>query len=396
MNTVIGLAVASDELRSVAVRDGMVRWAMRADRTSEPALAVQIAALLAQAPSPRWRKSRVIAVIGPGAAQMKRLAGLPPIESRAALGALVHESVSRFFLRNGVPLVTSSVRMVELGTVWAAAFEQPVISEIELGCRAAGLDLRAIVPAVDALAAGLLEGRAVWRDGDVRAEIVLQRGAVMSVRRLPEEIEADAEPPPLTVDALSSLGEDAWRFADAYGGAVGNSADGVAFRPGANSEIAVSRRRLLTAAIACAAAALLAIAVPGAAAAIDHAHASRQLAVVAPRARDAAVVEQDLRRMTRALAQVASFENAQRSPVALLGELTRTLPPGAALITLRMDSTGGTLVLLAPRAARAIAALDSVAGIAAPEVVGPVTKEVAGARELERATVRFHLAPGPQ
>jgi hypothetical protein len=390
----IGLAVASDELRAVAVRGGVVRWAVRAGRTEEPALSVQIAALLAQAPVPRWRRWRAIAVVGPSAAQVRRLTGLPPLESRATLSVLVREGAGRFFLRNGVPLEVAGVRVIARGSVWAAAFEQPMVAEIAAGCRAAGLTLRAIAPAVNALGAGLQDDRVVWRDGDVRAQIVFAKGTLTSVRRLPSELPAGAEQSLRPVAALGSLGKDAWRFADAYGAALASDSEPLALRTGAQSDAAVSRRRIVAASIAFASAALIALVTPAVASVIDQSRVLKQLNAIAPQARDAAVVEQELRRMTRALAQVDAFATARRSPTALLASLTRVLPPGAALVTLRVDSAGGTLVFLAPRAARAIASLDSVAEIASPEVVGPVTKEIAGTKEVERATVRFRLAVG--
>jgi hypothetical protein len=65
------------------------------------------------------------------------------------------------------------------------------------------------------------------------------------------------------------------------------------------------------------------------------------------------------------------------------------------LVTARLDSLGGAVVVLAPHATSTLASLDSVAGIAAPQIVGPVTKEVVGSRELERATVQFRRSEHP-
>jgi hypothetical protein len=99
--------------------------------------------------------------------------------------------------------------------------------------------------------------------------------------------------------------------------------------------------------------------------------------------------------MSEALAEVAAFDASRRSPTLILSQLTRALPENAALVTVRLDTAGGTMVILAPRAAAALAALDRVAAVIAPEIIGPVTKEMAGTRELERATMQFRFGAAP-
>jgi hypothetical protein len=46
-------------------------------------------------------------------------------------------------------------------------------------------------------------------------------------------------------------------------------------------------------------------------------------------------------------------------------------------------------VVLAPRGGALLTRLERVSGVAAPEIVGPVTREKPGGREVERVTVRF-------
>jgi hypothetical protein len=76
----------------------------------------------------------------------------------------------------------------------------------------------------------------------------------------------------------------------------------------------------------------------------------------------------------------------------LVNDLARALPTGGALVTLRVDSVGGTLVALAPRAAILIERLEHVPGVTTPTFVGPVTREVAGASEVERVAIHFDWA----
>jgi hypothetical protein len=390
MSASIGLVVASDELRAILVRDGTVCWAARSGRVLDSALSAQIKDLLAQAPVDRWRRPRVTGAVGPSASQVKRLQGLPPVEDPAALALIVSEGAGRFFLRNGIPLDTGGVRIVESGTAWAAAYERPMIAEIAAGCRAAGFRLRAVVPSVVALAAVATTESGSWDDGDVRVEFSAAAGTLASVRR----VAADAPVMPLAAapPALASLGADGWRFSDAYGAVTIASSEPLALRPAGSVNAPSSRRDVARAGIACAIAALLAAAAPGFGAQIDRARASRDLALLSATARDAAGADEELRRMSRALAESDAFAASRRSPTELLGGLALALPAGAALVLLRVDSAGGTLVMLAPHAARAIAALDSVPGITAPEIVGPVTRETIANRAVERVTVHFRLS----
>jgi hypothetical protein len=109
-------------------------------------------------------------------------------------------------------------------------------------------------------------------------------------------------------------------------------------------------------------------------------------------ARGAAVVaESQLIRFNEVLSQVAAFDAGRRSLTLLLADVTRALPEGNALVTFRVDSAGGMLIAIAPRAAGVVAALEAVPGTASPQIVGPVTRERIGERELERVTVRFLL-----
>lgn len=95
--------------------------------------------------------------------------------------------------------------------------------------------------------------------------------------------------------------------------------------------------------------------------------------------------------MSGALAEAATFE-ARRPPLTLvLAELTTALPADAAITALRVDTVTTTMVVLAPRAASILAQLERVPTITGAELVGPVTREMVGARELERVTIRFRL-----
>jgi len=392
MSVVIGLAISSDELRALRWDGREVTWAVRAARVAEPELATQVAELLRGTPRSRWGRPTVAASVGPSASQVRRIAGLPPVADGPALDALVRESAPRFFLRNGVPLQITGALRDDDGSAVAAAIELPTVEAIERGCRMAGYRVRAIFPAAVALAAALPDAELAWRDGETTLELRSRGSAVGTARRRASGAEGTHRAPPMTPVALERLGADGWRFSDALGSALSPLENPLALRATERAHAATSRKRVTVAAGAAAAALLLALLAAPVANRVARARTERQLAAIAARARDAARVEQELRRVSAALSEISSFGASRRSVTKLLSGVEHALPATSALIAFNVDSLGGTLVLFAPNAARAVAALDSVRGIASPRIVGPVSRETMGARELERASVRFTVA----
>jgi hypothetical protein len=196
------------------------------------------------------------------------------------------------------------------------------------------------------------------------------------------------------VAALAVLGEEGWRFADAYGAAVLPATEALAVRRGEGGRRRedVPPWRL---GVACAAAfvALAFAAVAPAWRAMQAGEAvTARLALVHRHRRAAAAEERELARVTAALREVAAFDSLRRSPILALADLTRALPEGTALVAVRADTAGGSIVALAPRAASVLAPLERVPGIGATEIVGPVTSEQAAGREVERVTVRYRRA----
>lgn len=394
MRLTIGVAVASDAVRVVAVRDGIIKWAAQAERSVGDALAVEITNLLKGAPLSRWSRPRVIAVIGPAGSQTKRLTGLPPLKDVGALAGVVRESVGRFFLRNGVPVTTSGVRIDEEGA-WVAAFERPIVEAIEAGCKARNLRLGFVAPTLVVLSLATPQKKISWRDGEVLAEVSYRGdGRVEAVGRGSEN-ENDAASPPLA-PGLAALGSGAWLFADAFGAAVASQAEPIAWRgeTARSAGGAFSRNGR----IACAAAVIAgasAVLMPSLGDAITARRSNFQLAQLAPRARRAVAARGELARMSRALSEISSFTARRHSPVLLIAALTRALPEASAIASIHLDSIAGTMVVVTPRIASALSALESVRSLAALEIVGPVTKEISNGKEVERASMRFRLSGLP-
>ena len=390
----IGLAIASDRIRAVGVHAGRVLWALEGERSLANALSADITQLLRRAALPRWPRPVVFAAIGPSASQTKRLSGLPNVTDAAALRAIVRESTSRFFLRNGIPLITSGVRVDGAESVWAAAFDLPSVREVESACRALRLRVRMIAPSLVALPRAIGNGRIEWIDGAVRSELIIADHRLAGTRRLPEMPAGGSVGAFEVVAALKPLGAESWKFADAYGATQLADDESLALRSSSGDlDASATRREVKIAATALGVAVVAVIGSTIVGIALRDHRIARNLASIERQAHVAELAEVDLGRMSAALTQVSAFDASRRSPTTLLAQLARALPEGSILANVRIDTAGGMVALLAPRASAALAALDSVRAVSAPEIIGPVTKEVVGARELERATMQFRLAP---
>jgi hypothetical protein len=340
---IVGLAIERDRLRAVGVRGARVRWGMDAPVTDETELGEALRAFLASLPRGRFEHPRVTVALGALYAQRKRLAGLPPIADERLLARTVNEHAARFFLRNGAPLVTTTVRRDAKGEPWAAALQKPVVDSIVAACRTSRLRLAGIVPS------------------------------------------ADLTTPELS--ALAPLGNDAELFATAYGAAV--AADALIWRAGPVAEESAPRWRVATLGGAAILALMLAILSPGLAASTIEHRAVTHLASVAKPTRAAQRIAHDNELVTRALGEVATFDRGRRPVTVILSGLAKVLPDGSALLAFHVDSAGGSVVALTPRAGALLTRLERVPGLAAPEITGPVTRETTGGHDVERVTVRF-------
>lgn len=401
MTLCVGLGVSEDVVRAVVVRDGRVIWGAESSVGSQP-IDAAVAELLMAAPLRRWPRPRIVAAVGPARAQLRRIAGLPRVSDSKVLARMIGESAGRFFLRNGVPLVTTGVRRHGESEGWSAAIEQPVVAAVESGCRTRGLRLSAVVPTM-AVLQHALQGEALdWWDGDICARLTLVGNRLNTLRRLNAVVASadvrDADPP-RSVAPLRTLGAESWRFADAYGAAVTSATDDLVHRPARVPRARpVPAWRLWLAGAAIVLAFAAALVVPTLVSRRAVSRATAELSRLARQRGAAVAAEADLTHLSAALDEVASFGRERRSASRFLDALAHALPAGAALVTVRADSAGGLLVALTPRAALLIGKLEDVPNLSTPTIVGPVTREVAAGAEVERVTIRFRWAdlPVPQ
>ena len=383
MTTTLGLAISSDRVSGVLMSRGSEKWAEVRVCDGSTSRREVITRLLSDCPRPRWVRRRVVAAIGPSGVQVKRLTDLPPACDRKALHAIVRESAGRFFLKNGAPLETTCELVPEDGTVWAAAYDGELIADIDRACRSANWRLRALVPVATALRLATPEQSVGWQDGDLHLDVTYHGAALVELR-----CARDAK------DSSSNAAADDRRahLLAAFGASQIVRGEPLAIQRSVLFNTRPSRTQLLVAA----ASFLLTFAcwwfAPPLVSTVRARNAQRALSHLASRVaadrRDAMALDS----LTAKLHDIAAFETRNRSMTLLLAEITRALPDSCTITQLQIvDSTGGSLVALAPRAAEIVDALERVPLITAPTIAGPVASQSLGGRPLERVSLAFRL-----
>jgi hypothetical protein len=398
----IGVAIDSQTVRAVEVRAGRIRWAAELARDESEPLAATLAQLFSDVRKrSRWFiRPRVVLALGPTVVQAKRLSGLPTMRDANLLTRMVAESSGRFFLRNGVPLVTGDVWMPADGGVWAAAADEHSVRDLVEACVQARVVLRSIVPSVVVLGSALQDGAVCWPDGAAGVSVTLAQGELVKLRWMPAASPRSANgasrtpgegatDEPVARTPLLRLGKDAWRYAAAYGAACTTSPRLDLLPSQRTLHVRVPRWRMELAMAAAAFALAMALVAPGFRAMRAAHRAERELAALERTGPAAEAPYRELEHMSSALEEVSAFAAERRSYTSLLAQLTRAFPAQSAVVSLRVDSAGGTLVALAPHAADVVRSVEHVPAMVNPQIVGPVTSERDGDYDVERVTVSF-------
>jgi hypothetical protein len=396
--TLLGAAVASDAVRLVATRQGRILWAAEAPSSGNGA-GEALAELLVAKRAPRWFAAGIAVAVGPTYSQVKRVSGLPALRNPLELSKVVQRGTSRFFVHRGVPLVATGVELARQGALLAGVIDEPMMNEICEALARRRVRVRAIMPTIAALPSVFQDGRVLWRDGEVTADLMVVDRRLASVRCLPSAYAQRQEPgpgseapsPALPLVPLSALGEGGVRFADAYAAAVGSLSTPlvVDMRARRQRMQTITSLRIAVAGVTATLGLAAALVMPGIRAQNDAAAVRAELQAKAPLLRRAATQEATLRRTSDALHQLIAFAGARRSHVLFLGSLAEALSPDAMVVSMRLDSLGGTFIALAPRAADVLSSLEKIPFVDAPEIVGPVTPERIASVTRERFTVRF-------
>lgn len=391
MTTRLGLAISSDRISAALVQRGAAIWSDVRSLDGAMSRADVIAHVLAACPRARWIPRRVVVAIGPSGVQVKQLHDMPPNVDRRALGAIVREGAGRFFLKNGKPLETTCATAGQDCTVWAAAYDSSLLHEIEEACRNARWRLTAVVPFVTVLRLGTRDQTVAWADGELRFCATYDHGCLTRVRYGRDDspdVGGILAPTPAVIGAGNEHADLLPAFAATQIGAD----EPLALRFRALTA-APTKRQLRIAALSSALAVVSWWLAPSVAATVRAHRAEQNLSRWASRLRVDRRERSMLDSVTRELQGVTAFETRARSMTLLLAEITRALPDSCAIDQLQVvDSTGGNIVAVAPRAAGIVDALERVPIIAGPTIAGPVASETLGGRSLERVSVSFRYA----
>lgn len=349
----VGIYVGTDAVAAVEV-DGSsgVRWVLTGPAPADvDAVAASINDLLSQLPvsMSSWRRRRVVIGLDTDYAQFKRLWGLPPIPSVTVGSALLRENASRFFRHSPHGLATSPVVIREADEVWASAADASVVRAVEQSCKTHGVELQALIPMESAL------------EEQTPPEVLTERPSV-----------------------------NAWRLAQLM--RAGGPID---FNTASVSALSYSRspRRERLAAVALATASVLAATLPVLDAQRTVREAQRSHADWAAREATALATVAELEQVDAALVAIARAQSSRRHSIDVIAHLTATLPPGAVITHLQLDSVGGSLTTLAASADGVVKGLSASPLLVQPEIVGPVTRDRSAGKEFDRLSVRFRHPP---
>lgn len=384
----VGIAVDSSSIRGLALRGSSITWSHEVVVAGDHASALR--ELLRVLPRTRWKRPAVCIALGPSLLQTRLLRGLPPSPDRKALADLVRENAGRFFLRSGNPLITSLPVAFDGGMI-VAAMDQTLFSSLITVCRDCRFRVFAVVPAISVLSHGLEDRTVLWPDGDLAAAIVLDGPRIVALdvaRTLGES------PVPVIRSVLASVPQDAWRWAPAYGAAkLGNRPPLAVVCADAAHSSRVTQIRRRASIAACILATMSAVAAPAAAVTLGRARARTRLAALTPAQQQSSNAELELLRIDGALQEAATFDVRRRAATSTMSSIADALPENTALVSVRLDTLGGHVVALTPRAGALTAKLEHAPGLGGVAILGPVTSEVVSGRQLERVTVRFSFSP---
>lgn len=375
MKTVrVGLGIGSQSARIVVLRGDSMAFCAERQLSGPAEITLAIGELLRQASIPRWPRASVIAALGPSIAPTTELRNLPSSANLRSLSRAIRENQERFFLKNGTPMVTSNVTRFGESLVAAAAASQ-VIHAIQQGCREGQSSLRAILPVAAVLRDELHKNGHVWHDGCYSVHVSPAPGSLS----------------PRQLNRVAGTNENA--FADALAAARFTGRPGLALAmPSDAAGSRTLRARRVAALSICLLSFSVMLASPGLAAKRAARAASHRLSGLADEYRRFALTQHRVREVSLELSELAEFEARRRSMTGTLALITAALPAGAALSMFRADSIGVSLVVVGARPSVLLGKLESMGGISGVEVVGPVTREIVGGREVERATIRFRFA----
>ena len=326
--------VESETIRAVAYSRRRSLGVWKAARTPS-GLESDLTSLLAKVPRARIRARNLWVWLPPSDVCVKRLTGLPPIDADARLLRLVEQQTSRFFLHAHVAKPVVSAAVID-GQPTAALFDDVAVQAIQSAAATARMRLRAIAPS------------------EYTAPVERDKRRAFSARRAGRQRSRTA--------SLAWVPEANYRRTK------------LAIRSALSAAVGISL--------------MLAIVAKGLRAELQL-RASR--AVIARlRAYEPALdsMETQLRRFEQIDEETRRFETGRRYATQLVGELASALPESTAVVSLKADSTGVTLGVLAGDVGGVVSGLLEAPYFTSAQIQGAVVEERVGDQRLERSTLR--------
>lgn len=391
----IGIGIGAASIRLIMATEERVVAHCEAtfnDASELPdALATALDEMLHTAPAPRPRLAA--AALAPDIAHVRPISPAAGTTSVKALQTQISDNIARYFMASTGTLVVAPPAAQRNGQTWVTAFRRETLEQLCKLCDTRKLILVAGAPTVVAIRLATSDAQVVWRDnGSVSHVSYDSNGELRSLRRLAAD-DDPLEPPTTIARPLGAIGPDAWRFADAFGAATlarTKRSAAMALRGGAlpRSTGHGGARLVVASGVALFALSVAAV-TPALAARRDAARARGQLRASEVLTAAATAAYRDVRTTSRLIDAIGLAVRERRAMTVAVATLTKAIPDSAFLVDLRLDGAGGTLVVIAPRAASVVTALATVRDVDAPTLMGAVMPQVVDSAKLERATIRF-------
>lgn len=335
------------------------------EHASEPTVITDaLGLLLDRVPRTRWPVLRVNTSLGMPWARLRLVKGMPPVSRRGELVSMLRLNTNRFIAASRPVLITGAIA-------------------VSPGEASVGVADRSMV---DAVTHEIMKQK--LRIGQITPAALLE---------FDERLHGLTSGEPSRDEPLSSEAMAAAAATGSRGISRGMSGGmSLGLRPQDNpagSTPDASRKRVAIAGVALAAAGLIYMSNQLNAERLSLGRNEAAVRAIATVSDSGMREEAELGQLNRDLASAANFSRHRVSTALLLGAITEVLPEEAAITTLRIDTANVDIVTVSTRTAAVVDALSDVANLAAPTIVGPVSRETVGARELERATIRLRILP---
>jgi hypothetical protein len=392
MSVRFGLGIGTEHVRLVVARRGAILWAGEEELSAHDALGDAIAALLRAVEGATPRRARMTVAVGPRAAQVREVTGLPPVRDVRLLLGMVAEDRGRFFVGNASSLRVVGVTPLSSGGHLAAAIDEGVLVEILGATRDLGLRRMRFAPTLALLPYIAPLARLSWHDGVLVSDMTIESGELQGAQTA-------FSPSPLEAGLSSSVGQvdlSDWplpraRFADALAAVL--SPRDLRFVVDASALIAPSTRARARRLAGPVGASLLGGALFISAPVKDQWDVSRftaTLEAIDPKQWALAdSVTTRLEEVTAVLERANDLVSGRILVTELLATITYALPTECALAAAVIDHDEVRLSILAPRLQDLLPILQALPGLSEVSVMGdPLLVTIAG-REIERGVVRF-------